>query len=193
MEENFLNSTRKQFEYYKILGDKTFAQLEEQELFWQYNNESNSIAIIVKHLWGNMRSRWTNFLTSDGEKEWRNREAEFDADIKDKTELLAKWEEGWNCLFSALDSINLDNFNTTIYIRNQGHTIVEAVNRQLAHYAYHIGQIVYLGRMSKGVGWQSLSIPKGQSQEYNSRKFAQPKRKEHFTKEFLDSQSTDNR
>lgn len=182
---NFLESTRKQFAYYKTLGERTFDQLEESELFWQYNPESNSIAIIVKHLWGNMLSRWTDFLTSDGEKDWRQRDAEFAADITSREEMLEKWEAGWTCLFSALDSINQNNFHTTVYIRNMGHSITEAVNRQLAHYAYHVGQIVYIGRMIKGEGWQSLSIPKGDSKAYNAEKFAQPKRKEHFTKEFL--------
>ncbi len=185
MEKNYLESVKKQFAYYKSLGEKTFHQLEEEELFWQYNEASNSIAVIVKHLWGNMLSRWTNFLTTDGEKEWRNREAEFESDIQDKTELLNKWEEGWVCLFNALDSINEENINSMIYIRNQGHSIVEAVNRQLAHYAYHIGQIVYLGRMLKGEKWESLSIPKGKSAEFNRQKFTQPKRREHFTDEFL--------
>ncbi|HAS43627.1 MAG TPA: hypothetical protein DCS93_24315 [Microscillaceae bacterium] len=185
-QQNYLDSIQKQFEYYKMLGDRTMAQLTEQELFWQYNDASNSIAVIVKHLWGNMLSRWTDFLTSDGEKEWRNRDGEFKADIKDLTELKAKWEEGWQSLFAALDSISPENFDTTIYIRNMGHTIMEACNRQLAHYAYHVGQMVFLGKMLKGDQWQSLSIAKGKSKEFNQKKFAQPKRKEHFTQEFLD-------
>lgn len=182
---NYLESARKQFEYYKQLGDRTFDQLAEKDFFWQFNPESNSIAIIVRHLWGNMLSRWTDFLTSDGEKEWRNRDAEFEASIKTERELREKWEAGWACVFQALDSIHEDNFNTTVYIRNMGHTIPEAVNRQMAHYAYHVGQIVFIGRMIKGRDWQSLSIPKGQSATYNAKKFAQPKRKEHFTDEFL--------
>ena len=171
-----------------MLGDKTIDQLSEADLFWQHNSESNSIAIIVKHLWGNMRSRWTDFLTTDGEKEWRQRDAEFEADIKNKKELLEKWEEGWSCLFTALPSINEDNFNKVIYIRNMGHTITEAINRQLAHYAYHIGQIVFIGRMIKGEEWKSLSIPKGESKAYNAKKFSQPKRQEHFTEEFLEDE-----
>ena len=145
--KNYLESITKQFQYYKMLGDNTFAQLNDQELFWQFNPESNSIAIIVNHLWGNMLSRWTDFLKSDGEKEWRKRDQEFEDIIKTRAQLLEKWEAGWECLFQAIDSINETNFESTIYIRNQGHTIVEAINRQLAHYAYHIGQIVYLGGM----------------------------------------------
>lgn len=186
MESNYLESVRKQFEYYKLLGDKTIAQLSEEELFWQYNEESNSIAIMVKHLWGNMLSRWTDFLTSDGEKEWRERDAEFESDLDSKAEMLEKWEEGWKCLFDALDTINSENFNTIVYIRNQGHSITEAINRQLAHYAYHVGQLVFVGRMIRGAEWMSLSIPKGASSNYNKDKFAQEKRRTHFTDEYLD-------
>ena len=185
MEKNYLESVQKQFQYYKLLGDRTFMQLDDADLFWQFNDASNSVAIIVKHLWGNMRSRWIDFLTKDGEKEWRHRDTEFEATIQDRDELIDKWEEGWQCLFTALESINEDNFNTVIYIRNQGHSIVEAVNRQLAHYAYHVGQIAYIGRMIKGDQWESLSVPKGKSKAYNQKMFAQPKRKEHFTKDFL--------
>lgn len=181
MEENYLRSVIKQFEYYKILGDKTFVQLSEDEVFWAYNEESNSIAIIVNHLSGNMKSRWTNFLTSDGEKEWRDRDSEFESVIQSKDELLLKWNEGWECLFKALKSINKDNFHNEIFIRNQSHSIVEAVNRQMMHYAYHVGQIVYIGRMIKGKEWQSLSIPKGKSKEFNADKFSKGKHKGHFT------------
>ena len=187
MEKNYLYSVIQQFKYYKLLGEKTFAQLKETDLFWQYNDANNSIAIIVKHLNGNMLSRWTEFLTSDGEKKWRNRDGEFEASIKTRAELRVRWEEGWKCLFEALEGINKDNFNTTIYIRNQGHTIVEAINRQLAHYAYHVGQIVFIGGMIRGEKWTSLSIPKGKSKDYNREKFSIEKHKEHFTKEFLDS------
>lgn len=183
--DNYLSSVRKQFEYYKALGDRTFAQLSDEQLFWQYHSNSNSIAIIVKHLWGNMLSRWTDFLTSDGEKEWRARDAEFESDIQNRAELLEKWDAGWSCIFTALDGVNADNFDTVIYIRNMGHTITEAINRQLAHYAYHIGQIVFLGRMQAGDKWQSLSIPKGGSKSYNADKFKQEKRREHFTEEWL--------
>lgn len=188
MKENYLESVTLQFKYYKSLGEKTFDQLNEKELFWQYNEESNSIAIIVKHLWGNMMSRWTDFLTTDGEKEWRKREEEFVGDLKDLSELKTKWEEGWQTVFTALESINATNFETTIYIRSKGHTVTEAINRQLAHYAYHIGQIVFLGKMIKGEKWGSLSIPKGKSKEYNAKNFAKGKRKEHFTKDFLEEE-----
>lgn len=182
---DYLTSTRKQFEYYKMLGEKTFAQVSDEQLFWQYNEESNSIAIIVKHLWGNMLSRWTGFLTTDGEKEWRQRDAEFENDIATKEELLSKWSEGWDCLFKALDSLTIEDLDKVIYIRNQGHSVVEAINRQLAHYPYHIGQIVFIGKMVLDNNWTSLSIPKGNSKVYNEEKFAKPKEKQHFTDEFI--------
>lgn len=181
MKLNYINSVKKQFEYYKSLGEKTFSQLEDQDLFWKYNDATNSIAIIVNHLWGNMKSRWTDFLTTDGEKEWRARDLEFESVIKTRNELLTKWNDGWNCLFEALDSISENNIDTQIYIRNQAHNINDAVSRQLAHYAYHIGQIVFLGVMIKENSWNSLSIPKGKSAEFNEAKFAKGKHSGHFT------------
>ncbi len=189
---NYLESVRKQFAYYQILGDKTFEQLSEEQLFWQYNADSNSIAIIVKHLGGNMLSRWTDFLEADGEKAWRNRETEFAQTIQNRAELIQKWEEGWQCLFQALDQVNSDNLEQLIYIRNQGHTVMEAINRQLAHYAYHVGQIVFIGKMLKGQQWQSLSIPKGQSEAFNAEKFSQPAHRQHFTDEYLDGNENNN-
>ena len=118
MTNSYLESIKKLFEYYKMLGEKTFAQLEEEDFFWQYNEESNSIGIIVKHLWGNMLSRWTDFLTTDGEKEWRNRDSEFENNIKDKEELFSKWNEGWNYLYKALDSLTETDLTKEVYIRN---------------------------------------------------------------------------
>ncbi|KZS41554.1 hypothetical protein AWE51_21345 [Aquimarina aggregata] len=185
----YLEGIKKQFNYYKSLGEKTINQLPDEKLFWQYNDESNSIGIIVKHLWGNMKSRWTDFLISDGEKEWRQRDAEFDSDIRTKEELFLKWNEGWSCLFEALNSINDSNFNQPVYIRNIEHSITEAINRQLAHYAYHIGQIVFLGKMSNGTKWESLSIPKGQSSDFNKKRFATPKHKAHYTDKLMDDTS----
>ncbi|PKV51853.1 uncharacterized protein DUF1572 [Aquimarina sp. MAR_2010_214] len=181
----YLEGIQKQFAYYKSLGEKTIDQIPAEKLFWQYNNESNSIAIMVKHLWGNMKSRWTDFLTTDGEKEWRQRDAEFDNDIKSKEDLLTKWNDGWQCLFEALESIDQNNFNQPIYIRNIEHSITEAINRQLAHYAYHVGQIVFLGKMITGKQWQSLSIPKGKSVAYNQKRFATPKHKAHYTDKLM--------
>ena len=185
MVNHYLESVKKQFEYYKMLAEKTFDQLTDPQLVWKYNEESNSVASIVKHLWGNMLSRWTDFLTTDGEKEWRDREAEFDNDIKDRAELMTMWNEGWECLFKALNLLDADNFNTTVYIRNQGHTITEAINRQLAHYSYHVGQIVFIGKMVKDDKWISLSIPRGKSEKFNEEKFGKPKRKEHFLDDYI--------
>ena len=188
MQANYLESIRVQFDYYRMLGERTIEQLEEEDLFWQYNPESNSIAIIVNHLSGNMKSRWTDFLTTDGEKDFRNREQEFEDVLKTKADMIFAWNEGWDVLTEALNSVNPENFDTIVYIRNMGHTITEAINRQMAHYAYHIGQMVYIGRMIKGANWQSLSIPKGKSQDYNKEKFSKPKHREHFTKEFLEGE-----
>lgn len=182
---NYLAPTIKQFQYYKSLGDKTMSQLSDDQLFWKYNKESNSVAMIVKHIAGNMLSRWTDFRTTDGEKEWRQRELEFADDINDRKTLVTYWEKGWSCLMDALTSISDDDIEEIIYIRNQGHTIIEAINRQLAHYPYHIGQIVSIGKMLAGEKWLSLSIPKGQSKSYNENKFSKAKDRGHYTDEFL--------
>lgn len=181
MDTGFLESARKQFAYYKLLGDKTFAQLRDDELHWQYNADTNSVATIVKHLWGNMLSRWTDLLTTDGEKAWRRRDAEFDAELIDRQAMLARWEEGWARLFNAMDALTEADLGRIVYIRNQGHTVMEAINRQLAHYPYHVGQIVHIGKMLRGEDWQSLSVPRGKSAEYNAEKFGQPKQRGHFT------------
>ena len=178
---DFLSSSIKQFEYYKELGEKTFLQLPEEKLFWKYNEESNSIATIVKHLHGNMMSRWTDFLTTDGEKEWRIRDEEFENDLTTREDLVARWNEGWNCLLDAINSLTDDDLNTVMYIRNMGHSVTEAINRQLAHYPYHVGQIVFLGKMIANEEWKSLSIPKGNSKDYNAEKFSKPQRRTHFT------------
>jgi hypothetical protein len=169
--ETYLDSVKKRFDNYKTLGEKTFDQLSDGQLFWQYNEESNSIATIVKHLSGNMLSRWTDFLTSDGEKQWRDRDTEFENDTKSRQELLAVWNKGWDCLFDALNSIKEDDWQKDIYIRNERHSVVDAINRQLAHYPYHVGQIVFIGKMVAGSNWKSLSIPKGRSATFNTEKF----------------------
>ena len=165
---NYLASARKQFEQYKLLGEKTINQVPSERLFWQYNEESNSIAIIINHLSGNMLSRWTDFLASEGEKEWRNRDAEFVNSINNKEELLERWNKGWTCLFAALNSISDNDLQNEIFIRNEKHTVLEAINRQLTHYPYHIGQIVFIGKMICDTNWQTLSIAKGRSKEFNA-------------------------
>nr|WP_321234270.1 DUF1572 family protein [uncultured Psychroserpens sp.] len=181
MEQSYLESTKKQFEYYKSLGDKTIVQLSLDELKHEFAEDSNSIAIIMKHIVGNMLSRWTNFLTEDGEKEWRNRDNEFEDTFQNREELIAYWNKGWDCLFNAIRPLTSENLEHIIYIRNQGHTVTEAINRQLAHYAYHIGQLVFLGKLTKGENWKSLSIPKGKSTTYNQEKFSKEKARRHFT------------
>ncbi len=186
METNFLESTRALFRYYRLLGEKALEQVSEADINRQPNEQSNSIAVLVKHLWGNMRSRFTDFLTTDGEKPWRRREAEFDNDIHSMEELRNKWKEGWDCLFQALDALTEQDLQRTVYIRNQGHTVLEALQRQLTHYAYHVGQLVYLARMWRGAEWQSLSIPRGKTEEFNQRISAAGKRTEHFTRPFLE-------
>ena len=180
---NYLESTKKLFEYYKTLGEKTFEQIPDEKLFWQYNPESNSIATIVKHLTGNMLSRWTDFLTTDGEKDWRNRDLEFENDITTKSEMMLQWNTGWACFLDALDKLTEQDLEKVVYIRNMGQTVSEAINRQLAHYPYHIGQIIFIGKMVCDSGWNSLSIPKGNSDKYNAGKFEQEKRIEHFADE----------
>lgn len=158
---------------------------DDDALFWHPHEESNSIAVIVKHLWGNMLSRWTDFLHSDGEKKWRNRDEEFVGDLQSREEIMQKWEEGWACLFNALEGLTEEDREKIVYIRNQGHTVTEAILRQLAHYASHIGQIVFLGKLLVGHQWESLSIPRNKSAGYNAEKFAGEKQKEHFTDEWL--------
>lgn len=163
----FLTSYIKRISYYKELADKTFEQLSEADFHFQPNEVSNSIAIIIQHMAGNMKSRFTNFLTEDGEKEWRNRDTEFEEQQLSKEELLKKWEDGWACVMNAINQLKEDDLLQTISIRSEELTVMDALNRQMAHYPYHIGQIVFIGRMIKNKEWLSLSIPKGASDEFN--------------------------
>lgn len=183
--DNYLESAKKQFLYYKGLAEKAMEQIPEEQLFWQPNEESNSIAIVVKHMSGNMLSRWTDFLTSDGEKEWRQRDEEFENNIRTRDEVMKVWNKGWDCCEAAINSLTADDLGKIVYIRNQGCTVVDAINRQLAHYSYHIGQIVFIAKMIADEKWKSLSIPKNQSKNYNAGKFSQPKEMKHFTDEYL--------
>lgn len=178
---DFLTTSKKQFEYYKLLGEKAIAQLEEEQLWQQTNEDSNSIAMIINHLVGNMLSRWTDFLTTDGEKPWRNRDAEFETFKPTKSEVMARWESGWNCLFQALNQLEDSDLNRIIYIRNEGHTVQEAIIRQIAHYSYHVGQIVFAAKQLKNSTWNSLSIPRNASAAFNSEKFSSEKAIKHFT------------
>jgi hypothetical protein len=165
--KDYLTTAIKRLKYYKDLGEKAFEQLEEKDLHYLPTSESNSIAIIVQHLAGNMLSRFTNFLTEDGEKEWRQRDDEFEVHNYSKQQVIDLWNEGWECVFNALESLTENDLETIIYIRKEPLTVVDAINRQLAHYPYHIGQILYIGRIIKNKDWKSLSIPKGHSQDYN--------------------------
>lgn len=163
----FLQSAIKRQAYYKELGEKTFAQLNDDEFHYIPAEECNSIAVIIQHLNGNMLSRWTDFLISDGEKEWRNRDAEFEDQNFNKAQLLDIWEKGWQCFLNAIRSLSGSELELIIHIRNEPLSVADAINRQLAHYPYHVGQIIYAGKIIKGKGWQSLSIPRGTSAEYN--------------------------
>ena len=167
--EHYIENVKFEFQRYKALGEETFAQLSEKDLHWRPSDNDNSIAHIAKHMAGNMLSRWTNFLTEDGEKSWRHRDTEFENPPKTKEELMQVWQKGWQCLFKALDTINEANFHIKVKIRGEEHSIVQAINRQLSHYASHVGQIVLLGKMRRGKAWQSLSIPKGQSKAFNTK------------------------
>lgn len=183
MHDNYIISIQKQFRYYKDLGERAIDQLNDEEIHWQANPDSNSIAIIVKHIVGNMLSRWTNFYTEDGEKSWRHRDTEFEDPYANKEKLLQAWQKGWTCLFEIVDALQTEDLERIIYIRNIGHTVVEAINRQLCHYSYHIGQLVYLAKQIKGSTWKNLSMPKNQSEAYNQEKFKIEKHRGHFTDE----------
>ena len=165
----YLQSVIKRMLTYKELGEKTFAQLEEKDLHFSPNESSNSIAIIIQHMSGNMLSRWTNFLTEDGEKSWRERDREFAPDPQFSTyeQLLGYWEQGWSCMLDTLRSLKEEDLLKTIHIRSEPLIVVDAINRQLAHYPHHVGQILYIGKIVKGDAWKNLSIPKGQSQQFN--------------------------
>ena len=155
------------FRYYKKLGDRAMAQCPDEGLFATLDAESNSIAIVVKHMAGNMRSRWTSFLTTDGEKPDRNRDTEFEEPPVTRAELMELWERGWKYLFDALEPLTDADASRTVTIRTEPHSVMQAINRQVAHYAYHVGQIVYLARHFAGDKWQSLTIPKKKSGEFN--------------------------
>lgn len=166
--KEFLQTAVRRLKYYKDLGDKTFEQLNEWDFHYQPNDESNSIAVIIQHMAGNMLSRWTNFLTEDGEKEWRKRDEEFEIHTYTKQQLLELWEKGWTCFFDALESLKKKDLKKTVHIRKEPLTVIDAINRQLAHYPYHIGQIIFLAKIIKNKSWKNLSIPRGDSQQYNN-------------------------
>ncbi|MBO9621093.1 MAG: DUF1572 family protein [Niabella sp.] len=163
----FLKSAIQQFKDYKLLAEKTFAQLKDKDFHYNPDKANNNLALNITHLHGNMLSRWTNFLSEDGEKEWRRRDEEFEEQNLDRQQLMQLWEAGWTCLFHALESLQPEDLDKTIYIRTKPLTVIEAVQRQLTHYSYHVGQIVFIGKHIKGDLWQGLSVPKGGSQQFN--------------------------
>jgi len=164
---NYQQDAIQSFRNYKKLAERAFEQVDDDEFFKTIDDEANSIAVIVKHISGNLVSRWSDFLTTDGEKPTRNRDSEFEITQDSRDSLMKLWHRGWQTLFDSLEPLTVDDFSKTVTIRGQEHTIVEAINRQLTHYAYHIGQIVLLAKHFKSSGWQTLSIPKNRSSEFN--------------------------
>jgi hypothetical protein len=167
----YLDEARRSFRGYKRLAEGTFAQLADADFFYTPDQESNSLAVLIKHISGNLRSRWTDFLTTDGEKPDRNRDQEFEINAGvNREQLMRWWEDGWNCVLQTLAALQPDDFQRTIYIRGDAHSVLQAINRSLAHIAYHVGQITYLGKHLRKSEWKSLSIPKGKSAEFNALK-----------------------
>jgi hypothetical protein len=168
--QHYLENVISEFRIMQKQGERAIAQLDDEQLFFTLDPESNSVAILVKHLAGNMRSRWTDFLTSDGEKPDRQRDTEFLLDANTtRTDVLKWWEQGWRCLFDALEALQPDDLLRTVVIRLEDHTVVQAINRQLTHYATHVGQIVFLAKHLKSSAWQTLSVPRGQSEQFNQK------------------------
>ena len=168
MASDFLSTSTSVFRSYKLLGERAMEQISDEALSLSVSTESNSIAVIVRHLQGNMLSRWTDFLSSDGEKEWRERDAEFEVGRASREQLMAWWNEGWDCLFQSMAELNEDDLTKTIRIRAEKHSVVEAIVRQLTHTAYHVGQIVYVAKMLSPLGWNSLTVPRGQSKQFDA-------------------------
>lgn len=167
----YLEDVRRQFHGQKKLAEKAMAQVTDEQFFATLDSESNSIALIVKHIAGNLRSRWSDFYASDGEKPNRHRDSEFEIHAGDTRAALAEgWEAGWQCLFDVVDPMKPAELERTVTIRGEPHSVVKAINRQLAHYAYHVGQIVFLAKHFAAGHWQSLSVPRGKSEELNPRK-----------------------
>jgi len=166
---SYLKDSLDVFRYYKKLGERAMAQCPDDALFASLDAGSNSIAIVVKHMAGNMRSRWTDFLTTDGEKPDRNRDTEFETPPKTRAALMELWERGWKYVFDALEPLGDEDLVRTITIRTEPHSVMQAINRQVAHYSYHVGQIVYVAKHLAGNKWQTLTVPKKKSAEFNAR------------------------
>jgi len=168
-ENNYIESVKKQFSQYRSLGEKAMNQVPDDQLSWQFNPETNSINTIVKHMAGNMLSRFTDFFASDGEKPWRNRDGEFENEVLSREKLLTLWNQGWGCLFTLLNALSAEDLSKIVLIRNEKHSVIEAINRQLTHYAYHVGQIVYVSKMISDSNWKTLTIPRKGSREFNTK------------------------
>lgn len=163
-----LTDVRVLFGQYKKLAERALRQLSDEEFFEETVPGINSAALVVKHIAGNQRSRWTNFLTEDGEKPDRDRDSEFAAEDEDRVDLMRSWDEGWRLLFDTLDSLEAEDLSSTVTIRGEPHTVIRAINRQLTHYAYHTGQIVFIAKQFRGSEWNSLSVPRGRSADLNA-------------------------
>jgi hypothetical protein len=166
---SYLEDSLSLFRYYKKLAEKAMEQVTDEQLSAVLDPEMNSIALIVKHMTGNMRSRWTDFLTSDGEKPNRDRDTEFVEPPSSREEMMSMWESGWNCVFSALEPLSPEDMTRTVFIRGEAHSVMQAVNRQIAHYAYHCGQIVFLAKHFQHAQWKSPTVPRGQSATFNQK------------------------
>jgi uncharacterized protein DUF1572 len=175
----YLRDVVEQFRQLKSLADRALAQVRDEDLFATLDAESNSLAILIQHMAGNMRSRWTDFLTSDGEKPDRNRDSEFEvAAGTSRADLEARWEEGWRCLFQTLTALSEEDLALTVLIRAEPHSVIKAINRQLTHYGYHVGQIVFLAKHFASDHWRTLSVPRGKSRQLNAEKFGREPAKE---------------
>ena len=183
--QNYLEDAISSFRAYKKLAEKALAQLKDEEFFVTLDEEGNSIAVMMKHMAGNMHSRWTEFLTSDGEKPNRNRDMEFviESDTT-RDAILDYWEQGWQTVFGALEPLTVADFDKTVQIRGEVHTIAQAINRQLTHYAYHVGQIVFLAKHFRATDWTSLTVPRNKSAEFNAHLAATPGRTADREKQF---------
>ena len=169
---SYIEDSLSLFRYYKKLAESAMEQVSDAQLFAALDEEMNSIAVIVKHMAGNMRSRWTDFLISDGEKPDRNRDSEFVAPPETRKELMSAWNQGWERVFQALEPLSDSDLGRKVLIRNEPHSVMQAINRQIAHYSYHCGQIVFLAKHFKGSAWKSLTVPRNKSAEFNQRVLA---------------------
>jgi uncharacterized damage-inducible protein DinB len=166
----YLSDAIKKFRELKALGDRAFTQIKDEDFFFTPDEETNSIAIIIRHMSGNMLSRWTDFLTTDGEKEWRNRDEEFEQLFyTDEEDIIQRWEKGWKAVFDAMEALTHEDLTKKVKIRGEDHYVFEAINRQLTHYAYHTGQIVYMAKYLAKENWNSLSVARGKSKDFNER------------------------